>query len=363
MKDTFWRKEGNGKRKIAVIFGGCSPEYKVSLASAYSMICHLDKSRYDLILIGISEDGNWYRFDGELEKINSDTWCNEADCTPVAILPDRASHSLLLLKKDGMEKQNIDAVFPVLHGQNGEDGTVQGMFELLDVPVVGCGILSSALCMDKDRAHRMALAAGICVPESFVAGRNTDAAKIRKQAETIGYPLFVKPVRAGSSYGVAKVFDEKELMAAIGAAFQYDENIIIEQNIPGFEVGCAIMGNEKLTIGEIDEIELSEGFFNYEEKYTLKNSAIHVPARVSEETAQKIKCAAATVYRALGCRGFARVDMFLTDSGEIVFNEVNTIPGFTAHSRFPNMMKAAGIGFAEVISNVIELACGREEEK
>lgn len=362
LKDTFRCKNGNEKKRIAVIFGGCSPEYKVSLASAYSIICHIDKSKYEMILIGISPDGSWYRFDGELGKISSDTWCNDEDCTPVAILPDRDSHSLLLLRKSGMEKQNIDVVFPVLHGQNGEDGTIQGLFELLDVSVVGCGILSSALCMDKDRAHRMALAEGICVPESFVIGRNTDLTEVKERAEKIGYPLFVKPVKAGSSYGVAKVFDEKELAAAMEAAFRYDENVIIEQNISGFEVGCAIMGNEKLTMGEIDEIELSEGFFDYEEKYTLKNSAIHVPARIPEEIAQKIKHVAAVIYKVLGCRGFARVDLFLSDSGEIVFNEVNTIPGFTTHSRFPNMMKAAGIGFTEVVSGVIELACGRDKE-
>lgn len=251
---------------------------------------------------------------------------------------------------------DIDAVFPVLHGKNGEDGTVQGLLSLLNIPVVGCGILSSALCMDKDRAHRIVKATGISVPKSFVISRSTDDKVAKIQAEKIGYPLFVKPVKAGSSYGVAKVFDEKEFVAAIGVAFQYDENIIVEESIKGFEVGCAVLGNEELTIGEIDEIELSDGFFDYEEKYTLKNSAIYVPARVPEETARKIKRAAASIYKTLDCKGFARVDLFLSDSLEIVFNEVNTIPGFTAHSRFPNMLKAAGMNLTEVISAVIELA-------
>jgi len=292
----------------------------------------------------------------KIEKISSDTWCNDKDCTPVAILPERNNHSLLLLKKDSVKKQTIDVVFPILHGQNGEDGTIQGLFELLNIPIVGCGILSSALCMDKDRAHRLICSTGICVPKSFVASLNTNTAKLNAQAEKIGYPLFVKPVGAGSSYGITKVFDENELAAAIKIAFQYDEKIILEQNISGFEVGCAILGNEKLTVGEIDEIELSKGFFDYEEKYTLKNSVIHVPARVSEEISKKIKRTATAIYRILGCRGFARVDLFLSNSGEIIFNEVNTIPGFTTHSRFPNMMKAAGIGFSEIISKVIELA-------
>lgn len=344
------------KKKIAVIFGGCSPEYQVSLASAYSVICHMDKSRYTPVLIGISSDGSWYHFDGELEKIRSDTWCNDEDCIKMILLPDRFGHRFCLLEKDGRRTLDIDAVFPVLHGKNGEDGTVQGLFSTFNIPIVGCGVLSSALCMDKDRAHRMAQTAGVSVPKSFCLSRNTDEEAVETQAAQTGYPLFVKPLKAGSSYGVAKVFDKKELLHAMDIAFQYDETIIVEETISGFEVGCAILGNEELTIGEIDEISLSDSFFDYEEKYTLKNSQIHVPARVPEEIRQKIKHTAAAIYRALDCRGFARVDLFLSDSGEIVFNEVNTIPGFTPHSRFPNMLKAAGMNLTEVISAVIELA-------
>lgn len=164
----------------------------------------------------------------------------------------------------------------------------------------------------------------------------------------------MKPVKAGSSYGITKVSDRAGLAAAVELAFAYDERIIIEECISGFEVGCAILGTEELTVGEVDEIELSEGFFDFTEKYTLRTSAIHVPARISPETAARIKETAKTIYRALDCRGFARVDMFLSDEGEIVFNEVNTIPGFTAHSRFPNMMKAAGLSFEQIISTVLE---------
>lgn len=250
----------------------------------------------------------------------------------------------------------IDAAFPVLHGRNGEDGTVQGLFELAGIPLVGCGMLPSALCMDKDRAHQLVHAAGIPVPDSFVLKKNMDAGNAPAQAEGIGYPLFVKPIRNGSSFGITKVIDRHELPAAIKLAFSYDDQVIIEKSITGFEVGCAIMGNDDLTVGEVDEIELSSGFFNFTEKYTLKTSAIHVPARISKEKAEEIKQTARVIYRVLGCRGFARVDMFLDAYGTIVFNEVNTIPGFTSHSRFPNMMKAVGISFEQVISRVIELA-------
>ena len=251
---------------------------------------------------------------------------------------------------------HIDAAFPVLHGKNGEDGTVQGLLELAGIPVAGCGTLASALCMDKDRAHKLAAVEGIRTPKSFVFGRNMDMGTAAVKAAEIGYPLFVKPVKAGSSYGVAKVYDAEGLPGAVESAFAYDEKVIIEEGVTGFEVGCAVMGEDVLTVGEVDEIELSDGFFDFEEKYTLKTSAIHVPARIPSEKAEEIKRTAKKIYRALDCRGFARVDMFLSDAGEIVFNEVNTIPGFTAHSRFPNMMKAAGISFGQIITAVIERA-------
>ena len=248
-----------------------------------------------------------------------------------------------------------DAAVPVLHGKNGEDGTVQGLFELAGVPVIGCGTLSSALCMDKDRAHQLAALAGIRVPRSHVFHSSDDFSRIAQAAEELGYPVFVKPVRAGSSFGITKVSGPEELPAAMEEAFRHDSAVILEETIPGFEVGCAVMGNEELTVGLVDEIALSEGFFNYEEKYTLKTSAIHCPARIPPEKAAEIQAAAKTIYRALDCRVFARVDLFLTPDGEIVFNEVNTIPGFTAHSRYPSMMQGIGISFGELVTRLIEL--------
>lgn len=343
-------------KNIALIFGGCSPEYEVSLQSAYAVITQIDRQKYAPVLIGISRGGNWFLFGGSIEKLIDDTWCNTDDCTPVSVHLSRTEHNLLLIKDSKVETIHIDAVFPILHGRNGEDGTVQGMFELMDIPVIGCGVLASALCMDKDRAHKLAGAAGVSVPKSFVINKEADMQTALIKAEQIGYPLFVKPVKAGSSFGITKAVDSNELPAAIQKAFEYDEEIIMEECISGFEVGCAILGKENLTIGEVDEIELSDGFFDYTEKYTLKTSTIHVPARVDNETAGRIRQTAETIYRALGCSGFARVDMFLSYSGEIFFNEVNTIPGFTTHSRYPNMMKAAGISFEQIISTAIEEA-------
>lgn len=349
----------NMKKKIAVLFGGCSPEYGVSLQSAYAVINHIDKDKYTPVLIGITKQGDWYCFDGDIEKIPADTWYSSVDCVPVVVSPNRSEHALLKITDNVIEKIHIAAAFPVLHGKNGEDGTVQGMFELAGIPIVGCGVLSSALCMDKDRAHKLAHAAGVAVPHSYVLEKNMDAGIALSQAEEIGYPLFVKPIKAGSSFGVTKVSDRNDLPVAIKLAFEYDNKVIIEENITGFEVGCAVMGNDSLTVGEVDEIELADGFFDFTEKYTLKTSAIHVPARINVAAAKRIKQTAQKIYKVLDCRGFARVDMFLSASGEIVFNEVNTIPGFTTHSRFPNMLKAVGMSFDQVISTAIEQAVGK----
>ncbi|MEA5049339.1 MAG: D-alanine--D-serine ligase VanG [Eubacteriales bacterium] len=346
------------QKTIAVLFGGCSPEYGVSLASAYSVLCHMDMQKFKPFPVGITPDGDWFAFHGDFEKIFSDQWHNNVDCTPVAFSPSRTSPSLLLLCQDGIQSVSIDAAFPVLHGRNGEDGTIQGMFELAAIPLIGCGTVSSALCMDKDRAHKLVSAEGISVPQSFALNRSGGMDPARCAAERIGYPLFVKPVRAGSSFGISRITERESLAGAIRFAFQYDDTVLLEQAIEGFEVGCAVMGGETLTVGELDEVELSGGFFNYTEKYTLKTSALHVPARIPPQKSEQIKSTAKIIYRALGCSGFARVDVFYTPGGKIVFNEVNTIPGFTTHSRFPIMMNAAGISFEEVITRVIEQAVG-----
>ncbi len=350
--DIFMAKEGfmMNKINVGVFFGGCSPEYSVSLSSASGVILNLDSEKYRPVLIGISQDGQWFHYAGPVEKLLSDTWQNPADCVPAVLSPNRGDNCLLLLKESGIERVPLDVAFPVLHGGNGEDGTLQGLLELSGIPIAGCGTLASALGMDKDRAHRLVSLEGVRVPKHLVAEPDTPARRMEDFAEEIGYPLYVKPVKAGSSYGVTKV------AAAVSLAFQYDSQVLIEENIPGFEVGCAVLGNREPITGEVDEIELSGGFFDFTEKYTLKTSAIHVPARIDPAKAAEIKDIAKRIYLALGCRGFARVDMFLTPDGQVVFNEVNTIPGFTEHSRYPGMMKAAGHSFRQVLSRILELA-------
>ena len=334
-------------KKIAVIFGGCSTEYEVSLQSAYAVLTHLDREKYEIISIGITREGKWFRYYGKEKYISEDTW-QEKECNPAWILPDRVEQGILECTKEGNRLVKVDAVFPVLHGKNGEDGTIQGLIELAGLPVIGCGTLSSSLCMDKDKAHRLVEKEGIAVPKAVVLRKG-------EKAGALVYPVFVKPVRAGSSFGITKVDREEELEKAVELAFAHDDEVIIEENIEGFEVGCAVLGNDKLIVGRVDEIELSDGFFDFKEKYTLQNSKIHMPARIDGEIEEKIKETAKKIYRTLSCKGFARVDMFLTPDKRIVFNEVNTIPGFTYHSRYPNMMKGIDMLFEDVLDNLISL--------
>ncbi len=350
-----YEEKSKSIKTVAVLFGGCSPEYSVSLQSASAVIQQIDQTRYDLVLIGISKKGEWFLFEGDPQIIEDDSWCNKKYCVPVYVSQNRTERCVVIFRNEKLEKKHIDVALPIMHGKNGEDGTVQGVFELAGIPIIGCGVLASALCMDKDRAHKMVSTVGVSVPKSFTINKSMDVKGFMNKANEMGYPLFVKPIRAGSSSGITKISDCNEFIVACERAFTYDENIIIEEFIEGFEVGCAVLGNEKLIVGEIDEIELSKGFFDFDEKYSLKTSSIHVPARISDETAKRIKETAKLIYKCLDCKDFARVDMFLTSNEEIVFNEVNTIPGFTSHSRYPNMMKAAGITFKQIVERLLEL--------
>lgn len=344
------------KKTVAVLFGGCSTEYEVSLQSASSVIQSLDPEKYNAILLGITREGQWKKYGGPVERITDNTWMFHSSCVPAVISPDRAVHGILTLENGKATAAPIDAAFPVLHGKNGEDGTVQGLLELAGIPCVGCGTLSSAVCMDKDAAHQLVRSAGIQTPAAVTISAPIPENALFDAVKALRYPLFVKPACAGSSFGITRVSGPGQLLQAADIAFRHDCKIIIEQAVAGFEVGCAIMGNAALTIGEVDEIELSQGFFDYTEKYTLKTARIHMPARIDESTSGRIKRTAAKIYRALGCRGFARVDMFLTPEGKIIFNEVNTIPGFTAHSRYPSMLNGIGMNFEAIVDKLIGLA-------
>lgn len=351
------------KQTIVVLFGGYSSEYNVSLQSAASILSALDTTTNTILMLGITKEGEWLLFPGEIAEIEQDTWWQNKGCKPAILSPSRSIHGLLISEQDTTYEQYVDVVFPVLHGKHGEDGTVQGLLELAGIPYVGCGVLSSAICMDKDIAHILAKEAGIPVPDYVVLRDYMKAEERDTLLAEVTYPAFVKPAKAGSSFGITRITCRDELDAAVMAAFTHDDKVVIEESIDGFEVGCAVLGNTSLIIGAVDEIELQSNIFDFHEKYTLETSAIHVPARITPEQTKRIKECAMILYRALECSGLARVDMFLTPSGDIVFNEINTLPGFTSHSRYPNMMKEIGFAFEDILSQALVLAVEHSSNK
>jgi D-alanine--(R)-lactate ligase len=335
--------------QIAILFGGCSEEHEVSVKSATEIAATIDPRRYAPIYVGISRAGVWKRCDRPAPD-----W--EAGASARVVLsPDRDTHGLLVDEGSGWRAVRLDAVFPVLHGKTGEDGAVQGLLELSGIPYVGCGIQSSAVCMDKSLAYLVAGRAGIATPELRVldAGSATPL--------DLTYPVYVKPARSGSSFGVTKVERAEDLEAAVRIARRYDGKVLIENAVVGTEVGCAVLGRgSELVVGEVDQIRLSHGIFRIHQEAApergSENAVITVPADLPEADRERVRDVARAVYRALGCDGLARVDLFLQDDGQIVLNEVNTLPGFTAYSRYPRMMAAAGIPLSEVIDRCISLA-------
>jgi D-alanine--(R)-lactate ligase len=269
--------------------------------------------------------------------------------------PDRSTHGLLVLEDGRWESIRLDLVFPVLHGRFGEDGAIQGLLELSGIPYVGCDIQSSALCMDKSLTYLVARSAGISTPDFC-----TLAAYESPQPDRHIYPVFVKPARSGSSFGVSKVTRGEDLVGAVQAARQYDSKVLIEEAVVGSEVGCAVLGERfGLITGEVDRISLTHGFFRIHQEARpeagSENSEPIVPADIPAESRALVQETAKSVYRALGCKGLARVDMFLTADGDVVLNEVNTLPGMTSYSRYPRMMAAAGLPLSAVIDRLVWL--------
>ncbi|WP_109505673.1 D-alanine--(R)-lactate ligase [Nocardioides speluncae] len=337
------------KLKIAIIFGGASEEHPVSVKSARQVAGNLDPDKYDPYYVGITKSGAWRLCDGPGEN-----WENGTS-RPAVLSPDRSAQGLLVLGEGRYETVGVDLVLSVLHGKLGEDGAIQGLLELSGIPYVGCDIQSSALCMDKSLAYLVARNAGIATPNFWIV-----TADEHVDADQLTYPVFVKPCRSGSSFGVSKVSRAEDLQAAVDVARQYDAKVLIEEAVVGSEVGCAILGHDlDLTTGEVDRIALSHGFFKiHQEKQPESgsdNSVAIVPADISPEARSLVLETARAVYRALGCGGLARVDLFLKDDGTVVLNEVNTLPGLTSYSRYPRMMAAAGVPLSDVIDRMVSL--------
>lgn len=355
------------KLKIGILFGGRSAEHEVSLLSAKNIIAALDKNKYEAILIGIDKNGGWHLHDEanyllnetnpKLIKLN-----NAVDA--LAIVPGNPLTPLAPVNKTA-SLPKVDVIFPVLHGTFGEDGTVQGLLKLLDVPFVGASILGSAVGMDKDVMKRLLRGAGIPIGD-FITLHREDAVQVSyKEAQSkLGEIIFVKPCNAGSSVGVSKVKTEAEFASAIEEAFQFDRKILLEQYIKGREIECSVLGNHNPIASVPGEIIPHHEFYSYEAKYIDEDGAgLEIPAKLDSFTAQRVQLIAIESFRALCCEGMGRVDFFVTDKNDIYVNEINTIPGFTKISMYPKLWDASGIGYTELIDRLIQLALQRFEEE
>nr|WP_202875295.1 D-alanine--(R)-lactate ligase [Kribbella albertanoniae] len=334
--------------RIGILFGGAGEEHPVSVKSAQEVAKHLDPAKYEPFWIGITQAGAWRLCDGPSFDA----------ARPAVLSPDRSTPGLLVLADGRYETIGLDVVLPVLHGKTGEDGSIQGLLELSGLPYVGCDIQSSAVCMDKSLAYTVARSAGIATPTFWTGTADEDVDPFQ-----LPYPVFVKPARSGSSFGVSKVSRPAELPEALETARQYDAKVLIEEGVVGSEIGCAILGNDgDLITGELDHISLTHGFFRIHQEDSpesgSENSTPVVPAQIPEDARKLVQETAMAIYRALGCRGLARVDMFLKEDGTVVLNEVNTLPGLTSYSRYPRMMAAAGLSLGDVIDRAVALALG-----
>ncbi|MDQ1547203.1 MAG: D-alanine---(R)-lactate ligase [Actinomycetota bacterium] len=338
------------RTKLAVLFGGASEEHPISVKSAQEVANSLDLDTYEPFYVGITQGGEWMLCDRP-----GPTW-ESGDLVPAVLSPDRGMPGLLVLEHGTYRTIPIDAVLPVLHGKLGEDGAVQGLLDLSGIPYVGCDVQSSVLCMDKSLAYLVVGSAGIATPQ-FRAVATDDEVDL----DGFTYPVFVKPARSGSSFGVSRVDRGEDFARALGAAREYDSKVLVERAVVGSEVGCAVLETETgLIVGEVDQIRLSHGFFRIHQEdqpeIASENATIIVPADISAHQRLLVQETARAIFRALGCRGLARVDMFLQEDGGVVLNEVNTFPGMTSYSRYPRMMAAAGLPLDEVLDRLVGFA-------
>lgn len=360
------------KKRVAVIFGGQSSEHEVSRVSAQSVISNIDTCKYDIIMIGITKEGNWLLYEGPIEKIGTGEW--------EAAAMEHAGNKLNNIPKDAqfsvwakhiscaLENKDIDVVFPVLHGCNGEDGTIQGLFELAGIPYVGCGVLGAALGMDKAYAKIIFEKEGIPQGKYLVADRKQiagDVDTVTKMVEDmLTYPCFVKPSNAGSSVGVSKAHDRNELINSLNLAARYDRRVLVEEFINGREIECAVLGNDDAKASTVGEIIACNEFYDYTAKYNSGDSSkIEIPAKLPADTIESIRQYAVRAFKCLDCSGLSRVDFFVhNDTGKVYINEINTLPGFTSISMYPKLWEASGIPYNVLIEKLIDLAIDRFED-
>lgn len=356
------------KIRVGILFGGKSAEHEVSLQSAKNVVEAIDKNKYEVVLIGIDKTGRWYLNDASRFLLNADNpkliKLNKSSDS-VALLPGGSGKQELVSISSSTSRGPVDVVFPILHGTFGEDGTVQGLLKLATVPFVGAGVLGSAVGMDKDVMKRLLREAGVPTAKFLTFHKSaSDKIDFEPVKNQLGLPLFVKPANLGSSVGIHKVRNRAELAAAVRDAFQYDSKILIEEAITGREIECSVLGNENPIASLPGEIIPQHEFYSYEAKYIDENGALlEAPAKLPEEIVRKVQEMAIKAFQVLCCEGMARVDFFLKNNGELLVNELNTIPGFTKISMYPKLWEVSGISYAELIDRLIELALERFEKE
>ncbi|MFF7709262.1 D-alanine--D-alanine ligase [Pseudomonas sp. NPDC007930] len=336
----------NSKTRVGIVYGGRSAEHDVSLQSARNLLQALDRERFTPVLIGIDPQGTWHLHSGDGELACSGP--------KLALHPGEPGQALGTL---------VDVVFPIVHGTQGEDGCLQGLLRMLGVPFVGSDVLGSAICMDKDVSKRLLREAGIAVTP-FLCARRARPVSFAQAEAALGLPLYIKPANMGSSVGVSRASNAAEFDRAMAEALRFDEKVLVEAAVNGREIECAVLGNDQPQASGCGEIVVGQGFYSYDNKYIDENAAqVVVPASLEATTGERIRQIAVQAYQALECAGLARVDVFLTGSGEVLVNELNTLPGFTRISMYPKLWQATGMSYSALVSQLLDLALERHQAR
>ncbi|MBR1459280.1 MAG: D-alanine--D-alanine ligase [Oscillospiraceae bacterium] len=354
------------KTKVAVLFGGASSEHDISLKSAAFVIENIPKDKYDVITIGITKKGRWLYYPGETSAIPTGEWEYDSDCVSAVLSPDPVHKGIITLENGEVVVKKIDVVFPVLHGRNGEDGTIQGLLDLAKIPYVGCGLLASAACMDKAVTHTILDYNGVHTAkwrQIFSHEMKQLQSRCSEIAQELGYPLFIKPANSGSSIGVHRAENEEEMLAGVREAFSHDDKVIIEECITGRELEVAVFGYDAPFASFVGEISSCKEFYDFDAKYVLDGSQLSIPAELTLEKGREIQAEALRAYKAMGCKGLSRVDFFLKEDGEIIVNEINTMPGFTEISMYPKLMRHLGMKPTYLVDKLLEQALDSNDRR
>lgn len=346
------------KKRLAILFGGRSAEHEVSVDSANNIFNAIDTEKYEIIVIGLNHEGEWYLYNKKNIKELIDPDRKKDYFEKLAIIPGKSDEKFYNLTKNSFLKK-IDVIFPVLHGPYGEDGTIQGLLKNINIPFVGAGVLASAVAMDKVVMKRLLRNENIKIA-NYQVFKSSNNVNVKQIEENLGWPVFVKPANLGSSVGVKKVNKKNKLKKAIDYALSFDTKVIVEEYIEGREIECSVLGNERIFTSLPGEITTQAEFYSYEAKYINdKGAVLSFPAELSDKLTNEIRDISFKVYKTLLTEGMARVDCFLTKNDEIIVNEINTIPGFTKISMYPKLWEISGISYKKLINKLIELAFQR----